>query len=128
MTVDHTKFETAAREKDLFRFSIGSADFYNHDFYALEEHEDCVQVRMWDLASSYPEQVWEQEGHASVYQIFSPEKWNRIQYGYGLDRPWSAFIPPKTRIAGVLISDEQAQKLFDDWPITELPDYSRRGM
>ncbi len=120
VTVDHSSFYSHVKDKNLFRFSIGNADFYNHDYYALEDKGECVMVSEWN------------SDHACVYQVYSPDKWVRTQYGHGADpeisTPLVEFKDPDNFVRGLLVADEQAAKLFASWPITKLSDFSREGM
>lgn len=131
VTVDHSQFANTIRNRDIFRFSIGTVDFYNHDFYAVEPKADHILISMWDDPINYPP---EQSPHACVFKVYSPIKWERFQYGSGADPtstiPFDKFIAPKNnlKIIGKLIPDQDAETLKTDWPITRLSDYSKEGM
>jgi hypothetical protein len=125
LEVAHKDFYHAIKGLDIYRFSIGTADFYNHDRYALEDDGESLLVSEWNPPGAYPEGP-----HACVYQVFSPEKWLRTQYGEGCEIPYEQFLVPKEelKIVGVLVEDSVSDQLRIKWPITKLEDYSRLGI
>lgn len=125
LEVDHQAFYEAIKGKNIYRFSIGSADFYNHDCYALEEHGNSLIVSEWNPPGAYPEGP-----HACFYRIFAPDCWVRFQYGVGCENPYSDFVVPdeNLKIIGVLVDDSISDQLRLNWPITKLENYSSRGM
>jgi hypothetical protein len=130
-TVDHTEFYKTIAGKDIFRFAIGTADIYNHDQYALEDMGDHLRCSMIDFSTSYPEQKWDQDDHACVIDVYTEQKWIKSWYGWGFDSTfkWTEYkMPdPSLIIPGILISDNQAQDLYNSWNPIKLSDFTKQG-